>query len=281
MLAGTKLAASVAVSPVPERVTVWVPASSTTFSVAVRTPVAVGVKVTVKPHVRVGVSTSGMQKLVCEKSPALVPVMVALVRLIGTLPVLVMVAVCVKLANPTGCVLKPNLSGDRVAVALTASPLPERPTVCGLPVALSVMTTVPVRAPTAVGVNTTLILQVAGGVRNASVVQPLLVTRQSPLSTTRSMVTGRFPVLVTTIVSARALVCPTAWSAKSSEAGVMVMVSDVATPVPDNEKLCGLADVLSVMVTVPERTPAAVGEKVTRTLQAPPGFRVTTHPDAR
>src|SRR5271165_5508459 len=134
-----------------------------------------------------------MQKLLCAKSAAFVPVIVALVRLMGTFPVLVRVTVCDELARPTGCTLKARLLGDRVAVALTVRPLPDKLTVCGLPVALSVMVIDPVRDPVAVGVKTTLMLQVAGGTRNARVVQALEVTRKSPLSTTRSMVTGRSP----------------------------------------------------------------------------------------
>ena len=50
------------------------------------------------------------------------------------------------------------------------------------------------------------------------------------------------------------------------------MLSVFATPVPVKENEWGLAVVLSVIVTVPVREPAAVGVKVTRTEQDAPGF---------
>jgi len=177
--------------------------------VAVRLPAAVGVKVTVNVQVRVGVMGPGIQKLVCEKSPASAPLKVALSTLIGMFPVLVRVTFCVLLARPMGWLLKPRLAGESVAVVLTVRPLPERLTVWGLPVALSVIVIAPVRAPVTVGINTTLIEHVAGGVRNDRREQLVLVTWKSPLSTIRSNVTGKVPVFVTVICSARAVVWPT------------------------------------------------------------------------
>ncbi len=47
------------------------------------------------------------------------------------------------------------------AVTLKSVPAPERATVCGLPVALSVIVTIADRAPTAVGVKVTMIVQFA------------------------------------------------------------------------------------------------------------------------
>ena len=49
--------------------------------------------------------------------------------------------------------------GERLARA--AVPVPERLTICGLPLALSVMLTEAVRLPLAAGVNVTLIVQLA------------------------------------------------------------------------------------------------------------------------
>ena len=49
--------------------------------------------------------------------------------------------------------------GERLATA--AVPVPERLTVCGLPLALSVMLTEAVRLPLAEGVNVTRIVQLA------------------------------------------------------------------------------------------------------------------------
>ena len=52
---------------------------------------------------------------------------------------------------------KPRLVAERLARA--AVPVPERLTVCGLPLALSVILTEAVRLPLAAGVNVTLIVQ--------------------------------------------------------------------------------------------------------------------------
>lgn len=57
---------------------------------------------------------------------------------------------------------KLKLKGERLATgAGDVLPLPVRLRMCGLPAALSVITSVPVRAPEAVGVKVTLIVQSA------------------------------------------------------------------------------------------------------------------------
>ena len=59
---------------------------------------------------------------------------------------------------------KARLVGERLttaAVPVAAVPLPEKLTVCGLPVALSEMLTEAVRVPLAEGVSVTLIVQLA------------------------------------------------------------------------------------------------------------------------
>jgi hypothetical protein len=72
-------------------------------------------------------------------------------------PVLLRVTVWAALVVPRDWLPKARL----VAARLTAGPVPVpvRLTVCGLPVALSVMLTEAVRLPEAVGVNVTLIVQ--------------------------------------------------------------------------------------------------------------------------
>lgn len=73
----------------------------------------------------------------------------------ATDPELVIVKVCAALVVMMLCVPKLRLVG----VTVTIPPVPVRATDCGLPVALSVMTMVPVRAPATVGVNFTVIVQ--------------------------------------------------------------------------------------------------------------------------
>ena len=75
------------------------------------------------------------------------------------LPLLVRVTVCAVLVVPTGWFPKARLVEERLTTA--AVPVPERLTVCGLPLALSVMLTEAVRLPLAEGVKVTLIVQLA------------------------------------------------------------------------------------------------------------------------
>jgi hypothetical protein len=83
--------------------------------------------------------------------------------------------------------------------------VPLRLTVCGLPLALSVMLSVPVREPVAVGVKVTLIVQVALA---ATLVPQLLVWAKSPLAAMLEMLNAPVPLLVSVSVCA-ALVVPT------------------------------------------------------------------------
>ena len=72
-------------------------------------------------------------------------------------PVLFRVTDCAPLVEATFWLLKVTLGG--VTPANGAVPMPVRFTVCGLPVALSVMVTEAERDPKAVGVKVTLIVQ--------------------------------------------------------------------------------------------------------------------------
>jgi len=75
------------------------------------------------------------------------------------LPVLLKVTLCAVLVTSTDWLPKARLVGERLTTA--AVPLPEKLTVCGLPVALSEMLTEAVRVPLAEGVSVTLIVQLA------------------------------------------------------------------------------------------------------------------------
>ena len=72
-------------------------------------------------------------------------------------PTLVSVTVCAGLPLPMATVPKFRLAGESLAVV----PIPARLTFCGLPAALSVMLSTAVRVPDAVGLNVTLMLQLA------------------------------------------------------------------------------------------------------------------------
>ena len=87
----------------------------------------------------------------------MLPVSARLVILMAALPLLLRVAVCAVLVVPRDWLPKARLVGVRPSTG--AVPVPERLTVCGLPLALSVMLTEAVRLPLAEGVKVTLMVQ--------------------------------------------------------------------------------------------------------------------------
>ena len=84
----------------------------------------------------------------------MVPVIETSEMVKAAVPVLVSVTVCGALVVLTSCVAKVRVVGESVTVG--AIPVPVRLTVCGLPGALSVTLTVPVRVPAAVGAKDTV-----------------------------------------------------------------------------------------------------------------------------
>ena len=84
---------------------------------------------------------------------------------------------------------------------------------------------------------------------------------------------AKVPLLVMVMASVREAVA-TAWSGNTSDEGVMASVWLSASPVPLSAKVCGLAVVLSVIVTVSVRAPDEPGANFTLTLQVAPGLMV-------
>ena len=99
----------------------------------------------------------------------------------------------------TGSLPKVRLDGDRLATG--AVPVPERLTLWGLPVALSVRVTAAPRVPLAAGVKVTLIVQLAPA---ATELPQLLVWAKSlalaPVSARLEMLKAEFPVLFSVTV---------------------------------------------------------------------------------
>ena len=127
-----------------------------------RRPTAVGVKVTLSVQ-EPAAATEAPQLWLSAKSP--LAVMLAMVS--AALPVVLSVTVCAALVLPTLRVVKVSVVGLSDTAGAVATPVPETPTLCGLPAASLVMTTLPLRAPDVVGVKVTLIVQVAAGARVA------------------------------------------------------------------------------------------------------------------
>jgi hypothetical protein len=146
--------------PVPMRFTVcglpW--ALSAMLTAAVRLPMAAGVNVTLIVQLPF-TATVLPQVLVTVKSLGFAPVVPMLVMVKLTFPVLVRVTDCAALVVPRFWLVKVRVPAEK----LTAAPLPVpvRTTVCGLLARLSAMLIEDVRVPGAVGVNCTIIVQVA------------------------------------------------------------------------------------------------------------------------
>ena len=140
-------------------------------------------------------------------------------------------------------------------------PLPDKLTACGLPLALSLMLSEAVSLPLAVGVNVTLIVQLAPA---ASELPQVLVWAKAlalaPVIATLVMLNVAVPLFVRVTVEA-ALLVPTAWLLKETLVGERLTAG--AVPVPERLTVCGLPLALSVMLTEAARLPVAVGVKVT------------------
>jgi len=197
---------------------------SVTASVAVRAPFAVGWNfieiVQLAPAARLP-----PQVCVCGKSLAF-PDTTMLLIVSTAVPVFFSVRVWEPLAEPTFVFgkLRPLGLSDTAG----ASPVPLAVTVWGDPVALSVTATVALRAPVAVGLNVTEIVQVAPA---ATLVPQLVVSGKSPLLPDMEIlliVSGAVPVLFRVTVWAL-LAEPTLVLGKLRVAGVSFAA---ATPVP-------------------------------------------------
>ena len=79
----------------------------------------------------------------------------------AALPVLLRVTVCAVLVTSTAWLPKARLVGERLTRAAVPVPVPERLTVCGLPLELSAMLSEDASVPVTEGVNITTIVQLA------------------------------------------------------------------------------------------------------------------------
>ena len=127
-------------------------------------------------------------------------------------PLFVRVTARAPLVVPTVWLPKLTLVGLSVTAGAETTPVPLSVTVCGLPVALSVMLTLALRAPDAAGVKVTLMAQFAPA---ASVLglsgQAEVVAKSAafvPPDAMLVMVSGAVPLFVSVTVFA-ALVVPT------------------------------------------------------------------------
>jgi hypothetical protein len=249
-------------SPVPAKGSVCTPlgALSVRVNAPLRAPPAVGLNVTLIVQL-LPAARFVPQAFVSAKSP--LAAMLVMDR--AALPVLVRVTVWPGEVVPENWAANVRLSGDR----LTAGPKPValRLTDCGLPGALSVKERLPEAAPSVVGVKVTATVQdpdAATGLEIEQVV-PAGAMANGPVTPMTVKVRLALPVFVTVTVCA-GLVVPTDSEGKVGGADKLATApSPVALRLTD----CGLPGALSVKERLPEAAPAAVGVKVTATVQDP------------
>src|SRR5947208_2258128 len=116
-----------------------------------------------------------------------------------------------------------------------ATPVPLRTTVCGLLAASSVIATLAVRLPLAVGANVMEIVHVMPGAKVAGLSGQLWLGEKSlavaPVTLTPAIVSGAVPVFVSVVVWA-ALAVPTSCDAKLRVVGVSATAGAGVVPVP-------------------------------------------------
>lgn len=134
---------------------------------------------------------------------------------------------------------------------------------------MSVIVTAPARAPVVVGVNVTLMAQLAAG----ATLVPQLLAAKSPLVAMLAIINVALPVLVNVAVC-DALVLPTTWLPKARLSVERLTAGPDATPVPFNAIVCGLPGALSVIVIAPESVPRAPGVNMTVIVQLAPAARL-------
>ena len=152
--------------------------------------------------------------------------------------------------------------------------MPVSATVCGLAGALSVTTTVPVRVLIVVGVNVTLMVQLA---LTATLVPQLFVCEKSPVVAMLVIVRTAAPVFVR-VTFCGVLAVPTNWVGKVRLVGDRVTAGPLPSPTPVSVVVSGLFGALSVTVTVAFSVPAIDGVNVTLIAQVACG---ATLPDVQ
>jgi hypothetical protein len=173
-----------------------------------RLPVAVGVNVTLIRQLPLAATGAVVLQVVPLAATAKSPAAAMLVKLRDTVPLLVTVTALAALVVPT-CSL-PKLTLVVLRLMPGAVPVPLKLTVCGLPLALSVSVRLPERLPVAVGVNVTLIRQLALAAMGELVLQvvPPAAIAKSPVAARLVKLKGAVPLLVT-VTALAALAFPT------------------------------------------------------------------------
>jgi len=143
--------------------------------------------------------------------------------------------------------------------------LPDSETVWGEPVALSAIDSVPVTEFLEVGVNFTVVAQLAPAA--SVVVQVVVSVKPVPARVCEVIDKAAVPVFVMVTVWLEEL--PTVTLPKLIEVVLSVTTGAGATPVPVSETVCGEPVTLSPTVIVADREPATAGVNVTAMVHVP------------
>src|SRR3989475_117990 len=255
-------------------------ASSVMVTVAARPPVAAGGNLTGKAQPADAATRppawghGATPEPATAKSPGFEPARAMLVMLRVAVPLLVRVTRSEERRVGKEC--RSRWSPDHYKKKDGTIPVPASDTDCGLPGASSVMVTVAVRAPVAVGVNVTVKAKLDGAgtgpLARGHGATPEPATAKSPgFEPARAMLVMlrvAVPLLVRVTVCS-GLVVLRRWSPKPRLVGAMVTAG--AMPIPASDTDCGLPGASSVMVTVAVRAPVAAGVKLMLIAQLAPG----------
>lgn len=140
-------------------------AESVNDSLAVRVPAAVGLNTTEAVQLVAAARLVPHVLVEMVKSAALVPEIATLLIVTGVVRPLLNVADWALLADPTARLANVSDAGLAVTLPLAAVPVPDKATVCGLPVAESLKSSVAVLLPVVVGAKTMLAVQLADAAR--------------------------------------------------------------------------------------------------------------------
>ena len=261
--------ASTGWTPLPDRATAGavVAASLTTCRLAVRAPVAPGAKVTLTVHDPPGATTAAQP--LAANSDAFAPVTVRPDTVSGPVPGLDTVTVCAAEVLPTAWSPKARLAGASTTCGVM--PVPVRATTGAAVGASEAIVSVPVFAPSEVGVKVTSTVHVPPGA--TAVVHPVAANCAAsvPPRVRPETVSGAEPVFVTVTVFA-VPVALVRRSPKARLAGATEMPGTAApTPLPvrASEPVQVFTASLGI-VSVAVRAPGPVGVKVTETVHAVP-----------
>ena len=210
------------------------------------------------------VATLASQEFVWEKGPEIaMPLMFSVVC-----PTLVSVAVCDVMQTQwgTGKLWTKQAKRRLVGESATSVPVPLRETVCGLPGALSVTDSVPLRFPICLGLKATLTVQLAPA---ANELPQVWVCAKSPALVPVIAIPLIVKVVVPTLVSVTVFA---GLDVPRTTAPRFRLVSEslAVVPTPVRPTFCGLPAALSVTLRVAVRVPLAVGLIVTLMLQLAP-----------